>query len=241
MRSCSTSQGLTSMATSVRCLASFLAVLSSASFFRRASISARLSLGSSSASSSSPNTSKSSSSPPFAAGGKERKRSAMSNQNIATSAAVKRGMKTKQFVFQTKNRSSRKHTFLAAAFPFGAEAAGALYLGRSVVTASFAYERRIRNSSTELVREDASHLHMEMGHLWYKSYSLHSIGLRGGTSQHGRSDQICLYSETVGPDWSGHAHLQVRTRGAEACEPLDRQHPSNASAPPSTYARCGCG
>jgi hypothetical protein len=41
--------------------------------------------------------------------------------------------------------------------------------------------------------------------------------VRGGTSQHGRSDQICSYSETVGPDWSGHAHLQlqVRTRGAE--------------------------
>ena len=74
--------------------------------------------------------------------------------------------------------------------------------------------------ANELVCEDASHLCMEMGHLWYKSYSLHSIGLRGGTSQHGRSDQICSYSETVGPDWSGHAHLQVRT------------------CPPSTYARC---
>jgi hypothetical protein len=70
----------------------------------------------------------------------------------------------------------------------------------------------------ELVHEDASHLHMEMGHLWYKSYSLHSIGLRGCTIQHGRSDQICLYSETVGSDWSGHAHLhlKVRTRGADA-------------------------
>jgi hypothetical protein len=40
-------------------------------------------------------------------------------------------------------------------------------------------------------------------HLWYKSYSLHIIVLRGGTIQHGRSDQLCFYSETVGPDWSG--------------------------------------
>ena len=55
----------------------------------------------------------------------------------------------------------------------------------------------------ELVHEDAPHLGMEMLHLWYKSYSLHSIGLRKCTIQHGRSDQICSYSETVGPDWSG--------------------------------------
>jgi hypothetical protein len=45
--------------------------------------------------------------------------------------------------------------------------------------------------------------------------------LRGGTIQHGRSDQLCFYSETVGPDWSGmrtsrtYARCnQVRTRGA---------------------------
>jgi hypothetical protein len=63
----------------------------------------------------------------------------------------------------------------------------------------------------ELVHEDAPHLGMEMLHLWYKSYSLHIIVLRGGTIQHGQSDQLCFYSETVGPDWSGHAHLQVRT------------------------------
>jgi hypothetical protein len=59
----------------------------------------------------------------------------------------------------------------------------------------------------ELVHEDAPHLGMEMLHLWYKSYSLHIIVLRGGTIQHGQSDQICSYSETVGSDWSGRAHL----------------------------------
>jgi hypothetical protein len=31
--------------------------------------------------------------------------------------------------------------------------------------------------------------------------------LRGGTIQHGRFDQLCFYSETVGPDWSGRVHL----------------------------------
>jgi hypothetical protein len=60
----------------------------------------------------------------------------------------------------------------------------------------------------ELVRdEDRSHLGMEMLHLWYISYTLHIIVLRGGTIQHGRSDQLCFYSETVGSDWSGRAHL----------------------------------
>jgi hypothetical protein len=75
----------------------------------------------------------------------------------------------------------------------------------------------------ELVREDRSHLGMEMLHLWYISYTLHIIVLRGGTIQHGRSDQLCFYSETVGPDWSSmrtsrtYAKCnQVRTRGADA-------------------------
>jgi hypothetical protein len=48
------------------------------------------------------------------------------------------------------------------------------------------------------------------------------IRLKRCTIQHGRSDQICSYSETVGPDWSG-----MRT--------------SRTYLPtPSTYARCGC-
>jgi hypothetical protein len=36
--------------------------------------------------------------------------------------------------------------------------------------------------------------------------------LGGGTIQHGQSDQLHFYSETVGPDWSGHAHLQREVR-----------------------------
>ena len=52
------------------------------------------------------------------------------------------------------------------------------------------------------------------------------IRLKRCTIQHGRSDQICFYSETVGPDWSGHAHLQleVRTRGAEDGGNPSRRH-----------------
>jgi hypothetical protein len=33
------------------------------------------------------------------------------------------------------------------------------------------------------------------------------IMLKRCTIQHGRSDQLHFYSETVGPDWSGHVHL----------------------------------
>jgi hypothetical protein len=39
--------------------------------------------------------------------------------------------------------------------------------------------KKIAMDELELVREDASHLGMEMGHLWYKSYSLHSSCLGG--------------------------------------------------------------
>ena len=85
----------------------------------------------------------------------------------------------------------------------------------------------------ELVREDAPPGHHEMLHLWYKSYSLHIIVLQGGPVQHGQSDQLHFYSETVGPDWSGHAHLQleVRTRGVEDANPSRHNRYSDQFSP----------